>query len=142
METPYNLYKAPSAEPSLKRNIVPDAKRSKNFTSLPWRAQPDSLWGHLPDSSVLQKTEIKIVFAKKRFLSLSVSVIARLGYPNKYAFKGTLNHIIQNIKKRSHYKFSSLCCVFRSKPATYSDANRPGIPKQTSHPFDRVSDAG
>src|SRR4030043_100017 len=64
METLYNLDKTPSAEPSLKRNIVPDAKRSENFTSLPWRAQSDSLWGHRPYSSVLQKTEIKMVFAK------------------------------------------------------------------------------
>jgi len=64
METLYNLDKTPPAEPSLIGNIVPDAKRSENFTSLPWRAQPDSLWRHLPDSSVLQKTEIKMVFAK------------------------------------------------------------------------------
>src|SRR4030065_1243796 len=64
METLYNLDKTPSAEHSLKVNIVPGAKRSENFTYLPWRAQSDSLWGHLPYSSVLQKTEIKMVFAK------------------------------------------------------------------------------
>ena len=64
MEMLYNLIKTLSAEPSLKGNIVPDAKRSKNFTPLPGRTQPDSLWGHLPHSSVLQKTEIKMVFAK------------------------------------------------------------------------------
>jgi hypothetical protein len=46
MKTLYNLDETPSAEPSLKRNIMPDAKRSDNFTSLPWRAQSDSLWGH------------------------------------------------------------------------------------------------
>src|SRR4030043_948923 len=64
MEILYNRNKILPAEHSLKGNIVPDAKRSKNFTSLPWRAQSDSLWGHLPYSSVLQKTEIKMVFAK------------------------------------------------------------------------------
>src|SRR4030043_760467 len=64
METLYNCDKTSLAEHSLKGNIVPDAKRSENFTSLPWRAQPDSLRGHLPYSSVLQKTEIKMVFAK------------------------------------------------------------------------------
>src|SRR4030043_800215 len=64
METLYNCDKTSLAEHSLKGNIVPDAKRSENFTSLPWRTQPDSLWGHLPYSSVLQKTEIKMVFAK------------------------------------------------------------------------------
>src|SRR4030065_174870 len=60
METLYNLDKTPSAEPSLKGNIVPDAKRPENFTSLPWRAQSDSLWGHLPYSSVHRFKEISL----------------------------------------------------------------------------------
>src|SRR4030043_2280492 len=64
MEILYNRHNTLPAEHSLKGNIVPDAKRSENFTSLPWGAQSDSLWGHLPYSSVLQKTEIKMVFAK------------------------------------------------------------------------------
>src|SRR4030043_2288347 len=64
MEILYNGKNLVLAEHSLKRNIVPDAKRSENFTCLPWGAQSDSLWGHLPDSSVLQKTQIKMVFAK------------------------------------------------------------------------------
>ena len=55
METPYNLDKTPSAEPSLKRNIVPDAKRTKNFTSLPWGVQPASLCGFLTYSLVQLK---------------------------------------------------------------------------------------
>ena len=65
METPYNLDKTPSAEPSLKRNIVPDAKRSENFTSLSWRVQSDSLCGHLTYSLVQLKKENKFAFAKK-----------------------------------------------------------------------------
>jgi hypothetical protein len=65
MKTLYNLDKSPSAEPSLKRNIVPDTKRFQNFTSLPWRAQSDSLWERLPDSSAFQKPENKFIFAKK-----------------------------------------------------------------------------
>ena len=64
MKRQYNRNKILPAEPSLKGNIVPDAKRTENFTSFPWRAQSNSLWGHLPDPSVLQKTEIKMVFAK------------------------------------------------------------------------------
>jgi len=55
MITVYNGKNLVLAEHSLKRNLVPDAKRSENFTSLPWRAQSDSLWGHLPYPSVLQK---------------------------------------------------------------------------------------
>ena len=65
MEKLYNLDKTPSAEPSLKRNIVPDAKRSKHFTSLPWKAQSDSLCGHLAYSLVQIKKENKFAFAKK-----------------------------------------------------------------------------
>ena len=65
MEILYNRNKILPAEHSLKGNIVPNAKRSENFTSLPWRAQSDSLWGHLPYSSVLQKTETQMAFAEK-----------------------------------------------------------------------------
>ncbi len=65
MGTLYNLDKTPSAEPSLKRNIVPDAKRSKNFTSIPWRVQSDSLCGHFTYLLVQLKKENKFAFAKK-----------------------------------------------------------------------------
>src|SRR5512136_2194571 len=76
METLYNCDKTPSAEPSLKGNIVPDAKRTKNFTSLPWRAQPDSLWWHLPYSSVLQKAEAEMVFAKTGLFSSAIQLLS------------------------------------------------------------------
>ena len=72
METLYNLDKTPSAEPSFKRNIVPNAKRSENFTSLPWRAQPDSLCGYLTYSLVHLKKENKFAFVKKYFHRLSI----------------------------------------------------------------------
>jgi hypothetical protein len=65
METLYILDKTPSAEPSLKGNIVPDAKRAKNFISLPWRGHSDSLCGHLPYSLVQLKKQDKFAFAKK-----------------------------------------------------------------------------
>jgi hypothetical protein len=81
METLYNLDKTPSAEPSLKGNIVPDAKRSENFTSLPGRAQPDSLWRHLPYSSVLQKTEIEMVFAKTGSFPSAIQLLPYLNNP-------------------------------------------------------------
>ena len=59
MQIKYYIDKTPPAEHSLKRNIVPDAKRTENFTSLPWRTQSASLWRHLPYSSILQKAESK-----------------------------------------------------------------------------------
>ena len=65
METRYNFNKTSPAEPSLKGNIVPDAKRSNQFTSLPWKAQSDSLCGHLTYSVVHIKKGNKFAFAKK-----------------------------------------------------------------------------
>ena len=81
----YNIDKTVPAEPSLKGNIVPDAKRSENFISIPWKAQSDSLWGHLPYSSVFQKTEIKMVFAKTGLFPSAFQLLssrrAGPGYP-------------------------------------------------------------
>ena len=70
MKAAYNSEKISLAEPSLKGNIVPDAKRPKNFTYLPWGAQPDSLCGYLTYSLVQLKKENKIAFAKKYFHQL------------------------------------------------------------------------
>ena len=66
MKTIYNISnKTALAEPSLKRNIVPDAKRNQNFTHFRGRAQSHSLWRYLSHSSVLQKVETEVAFAKK-----------------------------------------------------------------------------
>ena len=109
MKTAYNIEKTALAEHSLKGNLVPNAKRIENFASLPWRAQPDSLWRHLPCSSVLQETEIEMAFAKKEniraeFLVLPVRLVRPdhrniLKLPIKYISKQTLDYIMQNIKK-------------------------------------------
>jgi len=48
---------------------VPDAKRTENLTSLPWRAQPDSLWGHLTYSLVQLKKENKLHLLKSSFIN-------------------------------------------------------------------------
>jgi len=64
METLYNRKKILPAEPSLKGNIVPDAKRTENFTSLPGKTLPDLLYGDPSCSSFLQTTAIKMLFAK------------------------------------------------------------------------------
>ena len=67
MKTAYNVKKLVLAEPSLKRNIVPDVKRIENFAPPPWRTQPDALWRDLSHLSVFQKIEHKVAFAKKYF---------------------------------------------------------------------------
>lgn len=44
---------------------MPNAKRNQNFTPLRGRTQSHSLWRVLSYSSVLQKAETEVVFAKK-----------------------------------------------------------------------------
>ena len=53
-----------TSEPYLKSNIVKYAQRHKNFTPILRGEQPDSLWRNLSYSSVLQKAEIEMAFAK------------------------------------------------------------------------------
>ena len=66
MKITYNVGKKTSlAEPSLKSNIVPDAKRNQSFTYLCWSPQSHSLWRNLPCPSILQKTETQMAFAEK-----------------------------------------------------------------------------
>jgi len=72
MKALYNRNKILPAEPSLKRNIVPDAKKSENVSSLPWKAHSDSLCGDLTYSLVQLKKENKFAFAKKYFHQLSI----------------------------------------------------------------------
>jgi hypothetical protein len=84
----YNSAKILLAEPSLKGNIVPNAKISENLTSIPWRTQPDSLWGHLSDSSVFQKTEIKMIFAKTSSLPSAIQLLPYLNNPMNMHPKG------------------------------------------------------
>ena len=59
-------------------------KMSENFTSLPWRAQSDSVWGHLPDSSVLKKPDIKMAFAKNSFLPSTFNLFLPPGFSSCY----------------------------------------------------------
>jgi len=56
MKIKYNTDKTSRVEHSLKVSLVLDAKRIKDFTSLPGRPQSDSLWRHCPYSSVFLET--------------------------------------------------------------------------------------
>jgi len=84
METAYIIENIALAEPSLKRNIVAGAQRIENFASLPWRTQPDALWGHLPDSSVLQETEIEMALAKTGLLLSTFNLFSSRGFNSCY----------------------------------------------------------
>src|SRR3972149_1470289 len=136
METLYNLDKTPPAEHSLKRNIVPDAKRSENFTYLPWRAQSDSLWGHLPYSSVLQKTEIKMVFAKTGLFPSAFQLLSsrRAGPGHPLCFDCWNSPPKQNQNSARQWCFStdhrfrevSLCQQFKAIPQTSQSQGHSG----------------
>lgn len=66
MKVTYNISnKTALAEPYLKSSIVPNAKRNQNSTHLRGRTPSHSLWRDLSYSSVLQKAETEVAFAKK-----------------------------------------------------------------------------
>jgi len=143
MEILYNRNKILPAEHSLKGNIVPDAKRSENFTSLPWRAQSDSLWGHLPYSSVLQKTEIKMVFAKTGLFPSAFQLLSsrRAGPGHPLCFDCWNPPPKQNQDSAGQWCFStdhrfrevSLCQQFKAIPETSQSPGHSGH-QQSSRP--------
>ena len=135
METLYNLDKTSPAEPSLKWNIVTDAKRTENFTSLPWRAQPDSLWGHLPYSSVLQKAEIEMVFAKTSLFSTTLQLLSSSRIDPSHPLRFDRWHSPSKQNKDSsrqrcfsanhRFKEVPLCQQFKALPQMSQSQNHP-----------------
>ena len=81
METLNNPDKTPPAEPSLKRNIVPDAKNTKKLMVLPWRPQLNQLCGSHHPLLRLKEFGIRSAFAKK------FSSTLRSLYPGEPFFK-------------------------------------------------------
>ena len=132
----YNIEKTVPAEPSLKGNIVPDAKRSENFASIPWRAQSDSLWGHLPYPSVLQKTENKMVFAKTGFFPSAFQSLSPRRVSPGYALcfdcwdsppKQNQNSARQWCFSTDHrFREVSLCQQFKAIPQTSQSQGHSG----------------
>jgi hypothetical protein len=143
METLYNIDKTPLAKHSLTGNIVPNAKRSKNFTYLPWRAQSDSLWGHLPYSSILQKTEIKMVFAKTGLFPSAFQLLSsrRADPCHPLCFDCWNPPPKQNQNSAGQWRFSkdhrfrkvSLCQQFKAIPQTSQSPGHSGH-QQSSRP--------
>jgi hypothetical protein len=76
METLYNCDKTPSAEPSLKGNIVPNAKNTDKFMALPRRLQLKLLCGSHHPLLRLIEFGVKSVFAKNIFINFEI-VISR-----------------------------------------------------------------
>ena len=76
IETLYNLDKTPSAEPSLKRNIVPDDKNIERFTPFPWEPQLNPLCGNITPSLGLKEFGVTCAFAKRILVNLEI-VISR-----------------------------------------------------------------
>ena len=71
MKTVYNISdRIFSSEPYPRVNFVKYAERNSNFTHICGRTQSHSIWRNLSCSSVLQKTESKVAFAKLCKISL------------------------------------------------------------------------
>jgi hypothetical protein len=66
--------KKPSAEPSLKGNIVPDAKNTEKFMVLPWRPQLNALCGSYHPLLMLKEFGVRSVFAKSIFINFEIVV--------------------------------------------------------------------
>jgi len=76
METHNNSDKTYPAEPSLKGNIVPDAKNTKKLMALPWRLQLKPFCGSQHLLLSLKEFGVKLVFAKNIFINFEI-VISR-----------------------------------------------------------------
>jgi len=136
MKTAYNGKNLLLAEHSLKRNIVPNAKRIENFTPLSWRAQPDSLLRNLPNSSVLQKTEIEMAFAKTGSLLSAFNLFSSRGFnschhlcPNRWYSSPKQNEdpSRQSCFSTDHrVKQISLCQQLKALPETSGPKSNPG----------------
>jgi hypothetical protein len=72
MKALYNFGKSPSAEPSLKRNIVPDAKNTEKFVIFPWKPQLKPFCGshHLFISA--KRIWGSTAFAKRIFINFEI----------------------------------------------------------------------
>ena len=104
MKITYNVgNKTALTEPVLIVRFVQYAKRNQNFTHICWRTQCHSLWRDLSCSSVLQKTETKMAFAKKgsfssTFQPLSSSRI-NPGYHLCFNCWYLFNHVIASVSE-------------------------------------------
>ena len=74
METLYNPDKTPSAEPSLKRNIVPGGKNTEKFTASPWKPQLNPLCGNITPLLGLKEFRLRSTLAKRVLVNFEIVV--------------------------------------------------------------------
>ena len=82
METLYNLDKNASAEPSLKRNIVPDSKNTEKFMALLWKPRLKPLCGTRHSLLSLKELVVKYAFAKTVFTNFEIVISRGIFFSN------------------------------------------------------------
>jgi len=92
MEALNNPDKTPSAEPSLKRNIVPDAKNIMKLMVLPWRPQLTPFCGSHHPLLRLKEFGIRSAFAKNIFVNFEIVI-------SRWTFFQTLSSILDSDNK-------------------------------------------
>ena len=109
METLYNLRKTPSAEPSLKGNIVPDHKNSEKFMALHWKQQLRPLCRSHHPLLRLKEYRLKSVFAKRIFINFEIVIFREISFQTLSSILDSGNEIIRLFEIEDSLKICSLC---------------------------------
>ncbi len=109
METLYNLDKTPSAEPSLKGNIVPDHKNTEKFMALPWRPQLNPLCRSHHPLLRLKEFGVKSVFAKRIFINFEIVISREISFQTLSSILDGGNEITRLFEIEVSLKIHSLC---------------------------------
>ena len=109
METLNNPDKTSSAEPSLKRKIVPDAKNTEKFVVLPRRPQPNPLCGSNHPLLRLKEFEVKCLLAKRIFINFEIVIFGEISFQTLSSILDGGNEITRLFEIENSLKIYSVC---------------------------------
>ena len=109
METLYNLDKTPSAEPSLKGNIVPDHKNTEKFMAIPWKPQLKPLCRNHHPFLGPKEFGVKPVFAKRIFINFEIAISREISFQTLSSILDGGNEITRLFEIEDSLKIYSLC---------------------------------
>ena len=112
METLNNPDKTPLAEPSLKGNIVPDAKNTKKLMVLPRRPQLKPFFGSHHLLLSLKEFGVKPVFVKNIFINFEIVISRGISFQTLSSILDAGNEITLLLEIWNSLKISSLCKFF------------------------------
>ena len=103
---------SPLAEPSLKGNIVPDAKNTKKLMVLPWRPQLKPLFGSHHLLLSLKEFGVKPVFVKNIFIDVEIVISREISFQTLSSILDGGNEITLLLEIWNSLKIYSLCKFF------------------------------